>query len=90
MAKQIIEISPRALRDLQKFPPTVARKILDDIGVLAETPWPGPPKVKKLKGYELYRLRTGSYRSVFEARQGKVVMLRIVDRKELERILETL
>lgn len=90
MAEQRIELSPRALRDLQKFPPPVARKILDDIEVLGETPWPGPPQVKKLKGYELYRLRTGNYRSIFEARQGKVVVLRIVNRKDLERILETL
>ena len=90
MAEQIIELSPRALRDLRKFPPAAARKILDEIEVLAETPWPGPPKVKKLRGHELYRLRTGSYRSIFETTQGKVVVLRIVDRKDLERILETL
>lgn len=90
MAERPIELSPRALRDLQKLSGHDAGKILDNLEVLRDTPWPGPPKVKKLRGHERYRLRTGDYRSIFEIREGKVVILRIVDRKELERILRTL
>lgn len=90
MAEQIVELSPRAQRDLQKLPQATVREILDDMEILRETPWPGPPKVKKLRRHELYRLRTGGYRSVFEVREGKVLILRIVDRRDFERILRTL
>lgn len=90
MARRPVELAPRALRDLQKLPAEAAEALLEDMEVLGETPWPGPPKVKKLRGHDLYRLRTGDYRSIFELRQGKVIVLRIVSRKELERILRTL
>jgi len=90
MAERRVELSPRAQRDLQKLPQAAVREILDDMEILRETPWPGPPKVKKLRGRELYRLRTGDYRSIFEVREGRVVIFRIVDRRDFERILRTL
>ncbi len=90
MANRPVELSPRALRDLKAIPTETVRRILDDLEVLRSTPWPGPPKVKKLRRLELYRLRTGDYRSIFEVLGETVVILRIVGRKELERILRTL
>lgn len=90
MAGRLVELSPRALRDLGGVPAEAAREILDDLELLKKTPWPGPPKVKKLRGHDLYRLKTGEYRSVFEIRGEKVVVLRIVGRKELERVLKSL
>ena len=90
MAQRPVELSPRASRDLQKLPAETSENILDDLEVLREIPWPAPPKVKKLTGLDLYRLRTGEYRSIFEVRRGKVVILRIIGRKELDRILRTL
>lgn len=90
MGKRSVELSPRALRDLEKLPAEAAGELVEDMGVLGKAPWPGPPRVKKLRGHDLYRLRTGDYRSIFELREGKVVVLRIVDRKEFERILRTL
>lgn len=90
MAEQPVELSPRAWRDIERLPAEVADEILRDLEVLAKPRWPGPPKVKKLRGHDLYRLRTGEYRSVFELQQEKVVVLRIVGRKELERILRSI
>jgi len=90
MAKRSVELSPRALRDLEKLPADAARSLLDDIEVLGASPWPGPLKVKKLRGHELYRLRTRNYRAIFELRGHKVVVLRIVDRQDFERILKTI
>jgi len=90
MAEQAVELSPRAMRDLRRLPVEDAERVLDDLQILKQTPWPGPPKVKKLRGHDLFRLRTGDYRSVFEAREGKVVVLRIVDRKEFDRALKAL
>jgi mRNA-degrading endonuclease RelE of RelBE toxin-antitoxin system len=67
-----------------------AERVLDDLQILKEIPWPGPPKVKRLRGHGLFRLHMGDYRSVFEERKGTVVVLRIVDRKEFDRALKAL
>jgi len=86
-----VELSPRALRDLSGLEKDVAREILDDFKILQSRPWPGPPKVKKLEGHKnLYRLRTGDYRVLFEPIDKKIVVLRVIDRKELERTLRNL
>ena len=87
----LVELSPHALRDLKALEKAVAGEILDDLKILQTRPWPGPPKVKKLVGYKnLYRLRTGDYRSLFEPTVKGAVVLRVLDRKELERILRNL
>jgi len=85
------------MRDLRRLPADTAAELLVDMESLAADPLPGPPKVlpgppkvKKLRGHDLYRLRTGDYRSIFELRGTKVVVLRIVGRSELDRILRTL
>jgi mRNA-degrading endonuclease RelE of RelBE toxin-antitoxin system len=78
------------MRDLGQFPPETAEKLLADMECLEQDPLPGPPKVKKLRGHDLYRLRTGDYRTIFALGAGKAVILRIVTRRELERILRRL
>ena len=97
MAQRLVEIAPRALRDLRRLPSAARKQILEDFSVLETTPWPRPPKIKKLRGYELYRLRTGTYRSMaeaggppFEDRGQTVAILRVIDRKDLERLLRGL
>ncbi len=90
MAQRLVEIAPRALRDLRKLPPAARKQILEDFSVLETTPWSGPPKIKKLRGYALYRLRTETYRSIFEDRGQTIVILRVIDRKDLERLLRGL
>lgn len=86
-----VELSPRAWRDLRGLPRSAAQAVLDTLGVLRRPVWPGPPKIKKLKRKDMFRLRVGAYRVVFE-RMGasQVVIHRIVDRKELERTLGSL
>ena len=86
-----VELSPRAFRDLGGFEKRTAREILEGLEVLKAYPWPPPPKVKKLEGYKtLYRLRVGNYRAIFELLGKQVVVLRVMDRKELERTLRNL
>lgn len=87
----MVELSPRALRDLGGLEKAIAREILDGLEILGARPWPGPPQVKKLRGYKsLYRLRVGDYRAIFEPTPKGVVVLRVIDRKELERTLRNL
>lgn len=90
MAQRLVELAPRALRDLRALPAVARKRILKDFSILETTTWPGPPKIKKLRGYELYRLRTGTYRSIFEDRGQTLVILRVIDRKDLERLLRGL
>jgi mRNA-degrading endonuclease RelE of RelBE toxin-antitoxin system len=86
-----IEISPRAFRDLGGLEKRAAKAVLDELEMLKATPWPTPPQVKKLAGFKtLYRLRTGNYRTIFEALGRNIVVLRVMDRKEMERALKNL
>ena len=86
-----VELAPRAYRDLVLLEKHAARTILKELAVLEQLPWPGPPKVKKITaGKGLHRLRSGNYRAVFERQVDKVVVLRIMDRKNFEKILDRL
>lgn len=56
---------PAAERDLAKLPRDVLRRVSDRISRLAENP--RPPGSEKLKGEEdLYRIRVGDYRVLYE------------------------
>ena len=85
-----VQLSPRALRDLKNLPKPYASTILDDLEILKTPPWPASPKVKRLQGTPYLRLRSGDFRSIFLREDQKVVILRIVNRKDLERVLKTL
>ena len=85
-----IELAPRALRDLKGLPAQHASAILSDLEILKSLPWPGPPKVKRLQGTPYTRLRTGEFRSIVLREGQKVVVLRVVARKDLERVLKNL
>ena len=63
MSRYRIELRPAALRTLRKLDPQVRRRIQGAIALLAEDP--RPPNVKKLKGRDAFRIRTGSYRVIY-------------------------
>ena len=85
-----VELSSRAWRDLESFPRDQAEAILDDLQLLRFHPWPGPPKVKRLSGFPYFRLRTGNVRSIVTRADQTVIVLRIVARKDLDRVLKAL
>ena len=61
----------RALRSLEKEP--VGR----------------PPRIKRLKGFPfpLYRVRSGDYRVLYRIDEAVVTVMRVINRKDLERTL---
>ncbi len=86
-----IDLSPRVFRDLRALEKKTVREILGALEVLQNRPWPPPPKVKKLAGQKNpYRLRIRNYRAIFEPMEEKIAVLRVMDRKELERSLKNL
>ncbi|MBI4229506.1 MAG: hypothetical protein HY608_01595 [Planctomycetes bacterium] len=83
MDERRIVYAPRAQRDLRRVEGRFAHQILDDHGILARPPWPAG-KVKKLRGCGYWEIKTGDFRSIFWARGRDVVILRVVNRRDLE------
>lgn len=79
-----VRIFPRALRDLEQLQERHARLILEDLEILRIRPWP-PAKVKKLHGTELWEIKTGDYRTLFLPQGRRAVVVRVLNRRDLER-----
>jgi len=81
-----IEFAPRAQRDFKSLDGSVRGRIKQRIDSLAENPFPSG--IKKIEGEdELYRLRVGDYRILYQVK-GKlllVLIVRIGHRREIYR-----
>ncbi|HEY2106743.1 MAG TPA: type II toxin-antitoxin system RelE/ParE family toxin [Candidatus Binataceae bacterium] len=81
-----VELSPAARRQLSRLDSAMRERILRAlIGLETEQ---RPPGVKKLKGGgELWRIRLGDYRIVYEIREkiAVVLVVRIAHRREAYR-----
>ncbi len=72
MARYSVEFSKRVAKDLRGIPGNEVKLILAKIRGLAEEPL--PPAAKKLKGNELFRIRIGNYRVIYEIRNDRLVV----------------
>ena len=73
-----------ARKDLQRLDGVHVRRIFPAIEQLSATP--RPPGCKKLKGSEdLFRIRVGDYRVIYEIRQDVVVIVGVRHRSEAYR-----
>lgn len=73
MANYKITFKSSVAKDLRNFPNTDVQRILSRIDQLAENP--RAPGCIKLTGHDLYRVRQGSYRIVYEIRDGELVVV---------------
>lgn len=74
-----IEFRPRADKDLQALPKKEQNRITAKVLELAHNL---SGDVKRLTDFTPeYRLRVGNYRVLFEVEQNKIVIYRVVDRK---------
>jgi len=87
MDKRELVYVPRAQHDLLGLPQNVAGQILDDVEILTNPPWP-KGKVKKIRGQKFWEIRTGNYRTLFIPEGEKIVILRVVNRKDLEKAIK--
>lgn len=92
MDKFHIVLSPRAVKDLDGFSDTVCRKIAKAIKALEENPFPRGKLIKKIKGKhsDYYRLRVDKYRVFYMIDGSKVVVLKILSKKDAERFISNL
>jgi mRNA interferase RelE/StbE len=77
---------PSVDRQLRKLPVEIQRRIVREVAALASDP--RPSGVVKLKGDEnLWRIRIGDYRVVYEIHDDRliVLVLRVAHRKDIYR-----
>ncbi len=81
-----IKFKPTAARQLAKLPKTIQVKIASKIDSLAIAPYPqGTVKLKG--GDDLYRLRVGNYRIIYQTKKDQflILVVKIGHRKEVYR-----
>ena len=86
MHKHKVLFRPSADRALQRLPRDVQRRIVGEVAMLAHDP--RPAGVVKLAGDEnLWRIRIGNYRVVYEIHADRllVLVLRVAHRKDAYR-----
>ena len=86
MASYSLRIKPSAARDLETLGTKAdRRRVVDRIERLADDP--RPRGCVKLTGADLFRVRQGRYRIVYEIRDAELVVLviRVADRRDAYR-----
>ncbi len=92
MEKFSIQITQSAVDDLDSVPHDLRKNILTDIKNLSSHPFPSGSNIKKLKGFKppLYRLRSGDFRILYRIGSHSITLMRVINRKELERVIKRL
>jgi len=87
-----IELSPAASRDLNDLEIEVVKKVFSDLKILEENPFPRGKLIKKIKGKKtsFYRLRIDKFRVFYEVQHMKIIVLRIISKKEADRYIKKL
>lgn len=86
-----LSLAPSAVRDLDRLEKKRASQIIDKLSTLEEDPFPRGTLIKKLKGRKnvFYRLRVGGYRVFYFIEGGKIIILRVIDKKDAEKYIKT-
>ncbi len=87
MGRRRIVYAPRAQRDLLDLESRHAAQVLDDLQLLQDPPWP-PGKVKKLRATDYWEIRSGDFRALFWPAGTDVVILRVVNRRDLRAAIQ--
>jgi len=66
-----IKWSDTSLKQLEKLDKALAKRIIDKVESIADDPF---SFVKKLKGFDLYRLRVGNYRVIVSIESSKLII----------------
>lgn len=86
MAEYTIEFVRSSRKEFEKLPAAIRKKVVEALKLLSFNPYSEILKIKKLKATEdLFRIRIGDYRIVYEIRNDKlvVVVIKIGHRREI-------
>jgi len=92
MNKFQVILTAHAISDLKDLPKKDQDQLHQDLKTLPSSPFPHGITIKRLKGFRLpvYRVRSGDYRILYSIRGDKIIILRVIDRKILEREIKRL
>ena len=91
-----IEFTTKATKDLKSFPLSAQKIILEETIKLENEPFPFKKKIKKIKGikFPCFRLRIDllhdSFRLFYGIEKNIIFVLRIVSKKDAEKILKNI
>jgi len=87
-----IQLTNSAAADLDCIPERRRIKIVALLKKISSDPFSPSSKIKKLKGYRppLYRIRSGDCRILYRVQEKTVTIMRVIDRKDLEKIIKGL
>ena len=71
----------KSLKDLDKLENLTSRRIIKGVDELINNPC--NKDIKKLKGADLYRLRVGDYRVIFEVYMAEIKILKVGHRRNV-------
>jgi mRNA-degrading endonuclease RelE of RelBE toxin-antitoxin system len=92
MNKFQVNLTEHATVDLKDTSKEFRDKIHQDLKTLEFAPFPSGTYIKRLRGFRppVYRLRSGNFRVLYHIQENNVTILRVIDRKLLERVLKRL
>jgi len=81
-----------SFKDLERLDKNIRERILTELKSLSSFPLDSKRDIKKLKGVgkNIYRLRVGEFRVIYFLSDIRLVVLRIIDRKDLVKIINTM
>jgi mRNA interferase RelE/StbE len=87
-----IVLSLPAIKNLDGFSDGVCGKIVRALESLGDNPFPRGKAIKKIKGTnsDYYRLRVDKYRVFYMIEGNRAVVLRILNKKDVERVIRNL
>jgi len=85
-------LTPKAVKDLDAFSDSICMKIANSMKELRENPFPRGKLIRKIKGTRsaFYRLRIDKYRVFYMIEADKVVILRVLSKKDAEKFIRPL
>ena len=92
MNKFNVTLTEHAMGDIKDIPKELRDQIHRDLRNLEAAPFPSGTNIKRLKGFRqpVYRLRSGNFRILYHIKENNVMILRVIDRKLLERAIRRL
>ncbi|MGH7207680.1 MAG: type II toxin-antitoxin system RelE family toxin [Nitrospiraceae bacterium] len=87
-----VQLTKHAGADLDGIPEDIRLRIVGQLAALAANTLSSRQAKKRLKGFEfpLYRLRVGDYRVLYRIDARLITVMRVIDRKDLDRIAKRL
>lgn len=92
MNKFDVQLTYSGADDLDSIPEDRRIKIIAFIKKLSYNPFATRANIKKLKGFKppLHRIRSGDYRVLYRVQKKTITIMRVIDRKDLDRIIKRL